>query len=345
MSNKITEQYFTLGDFSQRADEVLAQVTSTTGFVVEKEIFRRTIYDKNKVESLIYNGTFQGKPAVLKLQGLKPEVEEATIITEFPNFNESKRVRPPFLYAHEAWTEERGYGYMITEYVEAPKIFKMPFATAQEMAVFAEFYQEYRNRTFPHRFPWMQVDTDDSIEFSVFRVDHWRKISENKGRLTVSDYAPQLARFYPLAVKHMRFIPIVFCHGHLTANDIHCLPDNLFVVHSNLFWSYRPQWYDLAFNIWACLLHIRDTNYTIEQLLAYVESWIGSYHKIPVVQEDKDFERKMTIMLLERTMGSILVDLGANDTFALEENKPYFHHLLDLHQKFFDHLAQKLENA
>lgn len=74
MSNKITEKYFIQDDFSQRETDVLAQVTAETGFIVEKEIFRGIIYDKNKVGSLIYKGTFDGKPAVLKLQGLKPEV-------------------------------------------------------------------------------------------------------------------------------------------------------------------------------------------------------------------------------------------------------------------------------
>src|SRR3989338_9159052 len=75
MSNKITEKYFTQDDFSQREADVLAQVTAETGFVVEKEIFRGMIYDKSKVGSLIYKGTLDGKPAVLKLQGLKPRSE------------------------------------------------------------------------------------------------------------------------------------------------------------------------------------------------------------------------------------------------------------------------------
>ena len=92
-------------------------------------------------------------------------------------------------------------------------------------------------------------------------------------------------------------------------------------------------------------MHIRDTNYTFEQLMKYVDKWQAAYRSIPVVQQDKDFERKITVLLLERTMGAILVDLGANDFYEKEENKPYLRHLLDLHQRLFDHLAQKLETA
>ncbi len=343
MSNKITEKYFTQDDFSQHEAEVLAQVTAETGFVVEKEIFRGLIYDKSKIGSLIYKGSLNGKPAVLKLQGLKPEVDEVEIVRHFTDQNQSKLVRVPVLYAHKPWTEERGYGYLITEYLDAPKIFEMPFASTEQMHDFARFYQDYRTSALTRS--WVEPETKDSLAFTVHRVDHWRKISEHKKRLSLEDYAPYLVRYYPLAVKHLPSIPMVFCHGHLTANDIYRHPDGSFVVLSNLFWSYRPQWYDLAFNIWSCLIHIRDTSYSFEQMLEYVEKWLAIYRTIPVVQQDKDFERKITVLLLERTMGAILVDLGANDFFEKEEKKPFFQHLLSLHQQLFDYLAQKLETA
>ncbi len=343
MSNKITEKYFTQDDFSQREADVLTQVTAKTGFVVEKEIFRGMIYGKNKVGSLIYKGTRKGEPAVLKLQGLKPEVDEGEIVKHFTAQSQSNLVRVPVLYVHKPWTKELGYGYLITEYLNAPKIFEMPFASAEHMQDFARFYQEYRTSALTRS--WTEPETKDSLAFTVHRVDHWRKISEHKKRLTLEDYAPYLVRYYPVAVKHLPTIPMVFCHGHLTANDIYHLPDDSFVVLSNLFWSYRPQWYDLAFNVWSCLMHIRDTSYTFEQLLRYVEEWFAVYRTIPTVQQDKDFERKITVLLLERTMGAILVDLGANDFYEKEQKKPYLRHLLDLHQRLFSHLAQKLETV
>lgn len=343
MSNKITEKYFTQDDFSQREADVLAQVIAETGFVVEKEIFRGMIYDKNKVGSLIYKGTLKGEPAVLKLQGLKPEVDEGEIVKHFTAQNQSKLVRVPVLYRHKPWTEKCGYGYLITEYIAAPKIFEMPFATSEQMRDFARFYQEYRTSALTRS--WIEQETNDSLAFSVHRMDNWRKISEHKKRLSSGDYAPYLVRYYAMAEKHLPSIPMVFCHGHLTANDIYRLDDGSFVILSNLFWGYRIQWHDLAFNIWACLQHIRDTSYTFKQLLQYVEEWIKMYRTIPVVQQDKDFERKITALLLERTMGAILVDLGANDFYEKEENKEYFKHLLSLHQHLFDHLAKKLETV
>jgi hypothetical protein len=135
---------------------------------------------------------------------------------------------------------------------------------------------------------------------------------------------------------------MVFCHGHLTANDIFRIQNSSFVLLSNLFWSFRPQWYDLAFNVWGCLLHIRDVHYSFDELLSYVDQWRKTYRMIPAVQEDEDFDRKMTMLILERTLGAILVDLGANDFYEQKENQPYFQHLLNLHQQLFDTLAHSL---
>lgn len=283
MSNKITEKFFTQKDFSKREKEVLAEVTAKTGFRVEREIFRGVIYQKDKVGSLIYLGSWNNKPSVLKLQGLKPEINEDEIIRHFVVQNQSKLVRVPALYAHEPWKEKNGYGYLITEYIAGPKIFEMPFASDEQMSEFARFYQEYRASSLTR--PWLKPETLDSLAFTVQRIEHWRKISESKKRLRPDEYAPCLIRYYPLAVKHLPSISMVFCHGHLTANDIYKLPDGTFAMLSNLFWSYRPQWYDLAFNIWACLQHIRDINYNFDDMLRYINRWIQSYQKIPIVKK------------------------------------------------------------
>jgi hypothetical protein len=122
------------------------------------------------------------------------------------------------------------------------------------------------------------------------------------------------------------------------------MSDGSYVLFSNLFWSHCPEWYELSFNIWSCTQHIRDIDYKFEDLLKYIEKWRKHYHEIPIVQKDDDFDRKLNINLLERTMGAILVDIGVNDFYDKPENQKYFKHLLKLHQNLFNYLAKKLES-
>jgi hypothetical protein len=98
MSNKITEKYFGHANFTDNEQELLNAVKTKTNFQLEKKIFRGKIYDNDKVGSLIYKGIWQNKPAVLKIQGLQPDVDEIDIINRFNNQNESAKIRLPKLY-------------------------------------------------------------------------------------------------------------------------------------------------------------------------------------------------------------------------------------------------------
>lgn len=343
MVNRITEKYFTQGDFSQREIEVVKEIVQETGFELEEEIFRGVIYEKNKVGSLIYKGKYKEKPAVLKIQGLKPEIDEAKMVRNFIRQNRSLIVRVPELYSYKEWNKDRGYGFLIGEHIGGRKIFKMPFATEDQMRDYGKFYQEYRSLTLNR--PWIEQEAENSLKYTLGRIDNWRKISEHKGRLKEEDYVPFLERFKTLANRYFPSIPLMFCHRHLSANDVYKMPDGSYVLLSNLFWSYCLQWYELAFNFWACMQHIRNIDYRLDNLLEYLESWRKHYKQIPVVREDKEFDRKLDINLLERTMGAILVDIGVNDFYDKPENQKYFKHLLKLHQEFFNHLVKKLRGG
>jgi hypothetical protein len=336
MANDITGKYFTQTDFSAREKEVLGQVMAETGFEIEQEIFRGFVYDKNKVGSLIYQGKWRGQSAVLKLQGLKPEIEEWQIMEFFKAQNKSQQVRLPILYAYQPWDAKKGYGYLITEFIDALNIFKMPLASDQEMAKFANFYQEYRTLAITK--PWETIALA-SAQFTLVRVNKWLQFCKSKKRLAENQYLPYYEKFLILTNKHCPTIPLVFCHGHLSANDIFCPKDNEYVLTSNLFWAYRLQWYELAFNIWACLLAVSDLNFSPEQLIAYVNKWLAVYQQIPIVKLDPDFQRKINFLLAERMIGAILADLGVGDKFEGRENEQSLQHLLAIFQQFFDYLA------
>ncbi len=332
--NKIVEKYFTQTDFSKRETEVLEQVSSTTGFVPQQLLFRGMIYDPDKVGSIIYKGIYQGKDAVLKLQGLQPEIDESDILIAFAKQNKSKKIRLPYLYTYKKWDKEDGYGYLITEYLTAPRIYEMPDVTDKQIKLFCTFYQEYKTHCLNK--PFVPTPTENAIEFVIRRVDMWQKIAYHKKivleRIPQKKIEALMGEYKTYMSKHL--LPdMVFCHGHVSGADIF-YDEKEFILLSNLYWSYRPLYYDLVFGLHWCLQAFRDKEITYEKYIDYVENWLQHLYKIPVVSNDPKAKEQINCMLLERTMGAILIDTGSQEKSFGVEN------LLNIQMRLFGKLLE-----
>lgn len=342
MNEQIVSRYFEQEDFSEREKEVLDEILPKTNFIVEKEIYRGMVLDKNKVGSLIYSGILDGKPAILKIQGLKPEVNEPESMLKFKEQNKSKIIRTPEIYDYENWQENREYGYMIVEKIDYPKIFEMPIASDEQMKDFATFYQEYKTKAISEL--WIEKPADFDIPNKVFKsVENWRKIAESKNLPKKEEYEEILKDFYRIMPEHLDIFSMEFCHNHLSSDDIRKTPGGEYIIMSNLFWGYNLKWHDLSFNIWACMHKIRDNDFSFVEMIEYLDKWLKIYQEIPVVRDDKNFDHKIAALLLGKTLGSILVDLGALFEYENGKDAKYFEHLLELHKQLFNYLAEKLE--
>lgn len=340
MGNKITDRYFDQPNLAADEKRILDAITTATHFQPEKEIFRGQIYDANKVGSLIYRGTWDGKPTVLKIQGLRPDIDEIDIIERFIAQNESAMIRLPTLYAGSKWNESDGYGYLLLEYVDAPRIYEPPFADAEQQKTFCAFYQEYKSKCL--RVPLFEKEANEysSLVFTTQRVSHWAKIAQSKKHLS-SENVKSLETFLQLAGRHLPSIHMEFMHGHLTYDDIFKVPNGDYVLMSNLFWSYRPEYYDAVFHLWAGIKSIRDAHVTAEQVILYLESWKKNYQALDDIANDKDFERKFNMMFAERCIGALLVDIQ-NQRY--ESNRDIFvAQLQNLFRELFSSCCRQLE--
>ncbi|KPJ70883.1 hypothetical protein AMJ51_00675 [Microgenomates bacterium DG_75] len=63
-------------DMSAREKEILADIVSKTNFKPKKVIWRSSYWGTKQIGAVHYQGTFKNKPAVLKIQGVKPEISE-----------------------------------------------------------------------------------------------------------------------------------------------------------------------------------------------------------------------------------------------------------------------------
>jgi len=134
-----------------------------------------------------------------------------------------------------------------------------------------------------------------------------------------------------------------FMHGHFTYNDIFKLSEKEYILMSNLFWSYRPEFYDTTFHLWAGIKSLRDQSMTVEQVKEYLQNWLEEYKKLPFVMQDADFERKFNMMMAERCIGALLVDIQ-NQHYETDQSN-FIAHLTELFRGLFKHFADKLEKT
>jgi len=339
MSNRITEKYFDKRGFIEKEKEILEEIKNKTGFIFEKEIFRGEIYDKDKVGSLLYQGRWQNKPAVLKVQGLKLEIDEVDIINTFNKQNKSEKVRLPELYDSLKWNKQNGYGYLLMEFVGAPMIYNPPFADLEQIKDFCGFYEKYKTKAINKPFFPQAVYEQSSLVFTVQRVSHWAKIAESKNTLTESDIK-NLEKFLSLIGKHLPSVKMEFMHGHLTYSDVLKASNNEYVLMSNLFWSYRPEYYDTVFHLWAGVKSIRDLSVTLGQVIQYLQNWIEEYKKLSLIKNDPDFERKFNLMMAERCIGALLVDLR-NQSYHKDKDN-HIAHLTGLFRDLLNYFFSKI---
>ncbi|MFA7209429.1 MAG: hypothetical protein WC120_04030 [Parcubacteria group bacterium] len=340
MGNEIVEKYFKHANFADEEKRALAEIIAKTDFRPEKEIFRGRIYDDDKVASLVYKGVWRDRPAVLKIQGLQPEIDEIEMIGAFNGQNGSAVIRLPEFYGGSKWDGRSGYGYLLLGYIDASRIYQPPLADRERMDDFCSFYQEYKTGCLRKPFFPKEPNEQSSLVFTAQRVAHWARIAQSKGHLTGAG-VKNVERFLSLAGRHLPSIGMEFMHGHLTSEDIFKLPDNGYVLMSNLFWSYRPEYYDTTFHLWYGLKSLRDQKMTVVRIKRYLQDWLEAYKKIPVIMQDADFERKFDMAMAERCLGALLVDIR-NQHYA-EGRERYIGHLTGIFQELFGYFADKLE--
>jgi len=324
-------------------EEIVKEILKNSGFKIKKEVYRNfdTVDGEYRLRSLIYLGKYGGVEAILKVHGAKNAADDAREIRNFENQNKSETIRAPKVYRYQRWKDNAGYGFTIFEYIDAAEITSRPFPTAEQLRDFARFYQEYKTKAVTK--PWKKPDGRCTTLSILKSVDAWYENAEAKKRLKFEDYAPYVIRFYSLALKYAESIPTEFMHMHLYPEHIRKQSDGRYVILDHMSWGWRLQWADLSYMVWRTMLDIRDNKYSFGQLLDYVNRWVSAFERIPLVRKDRDFEKKLTFLLLERSIGIILGDLGSGRFWGTPRGKKYFKHKLYLQQRLFDHLADRLE--
>lgn len=337
--NKVTEKFFSHRKTAGQASAAFRRAAAEAGFEPAERLFSGRVLHPSKVGSVIYAGTWRGREAVLKVQLLPVEVPEERIIRAFNRQNQSARIRLPEVLAASPYRASRGFGYLVLERVKGQRLYGFPLAGSGDMDRFCSFYDELRSRAVRRAF--LPGKAPETLPFITERLDKWQRFAQANRFLKLADYAPYLLRFYRLAVSRTPRLPMVFGHAHLSPDDVFTAGGGRYVLMSNLFWQYRPLYYDLAFNAYTRIQQLKDPSVTFMGLVRYLKKWEERYRRLRYVRGDRSFTERLGFCLLERSIGAILVDVATNRTYG-NTSPTQFKRTLKLNQQIFDHLYANL---
>ncbi|HWR00142.1 MAG TPA: hypothetical protein VN397_04845 [Candidatus Methylomirabilis sp.] len=305
MQNRIVEKFATHQDFAPWANRAIEDVARATGFVPDGEVQRRFIYDPSKTWRVRVRGTLEGRPALLRIENLKLEIDEETIRASFRRQAEGSRVRPPITYATRPFDDGKGYAWSIDEYADGRMLFDSVGVSNAAARAFMPFYRAYREAV---REPFWPAPEGDITAFCAQQFDGWLTVARERDASVVQRHAPLLERLRERVLGGVRGLPPRFMHAHLTGADVRVAPDGTYVVFANHFWSWRQPGYDVAFPLWGQWMALPERRRTPSAVRDITETWLAAVRGelSDVVSADD-----VTTMLFNRLFGSLILDIPA----------------------------------
>ena len=294
-------------DVREREQEILADIKSKTGFDVDEVIWRSDYLGTGRIGAINYRGSYEGKSAVLKVQGVKPALSEFFMIGEFRKQNKSKTIRPPHIYRHLPWDQDRQYEAFLMESVIGGKVVESgKLLTGAEIAPFFEIYKEYKRNCITK--PWLPRPTQDTMDELVKRVKELMKeVKPNSPLRQPGDF--DLAMEAVAVLKEVwKDEGLEFVHGHFSVEDL-MRQDNEVVLFSNLFWKWKNPFYDLVFGYhWEMYSLGRVAEITLDLVDSQRMMWLT------IIRQTADEIRPdrgrvlADAALLERSIAGLLLD-------------------------------------
>ncbi|MCX6807991.1 MAG: hypothetical protein NTZ80_04330 [Patescibacteria group bacterium] len=346
MANKISEQYFIHKSLSPKNEKALLErVLEESSFLLEKELFRRKIYDTSKIYRLTYQGFYKKKKAVLTINLIEQPLDEAETLSKFKIKNKSSKISLPTLLVQKTWDDKNKYSWLIAEFAEGKPLIsesgnKMNFPSEAKMKEFANFFEEFRTNCLQKAFLKQDPVDRSVLIFCMRRAVHWSKIAEAKSEPLNSAVTRALELYFEIAPLYLSPMKMTWQHGHLYMGGLYKTVQDKYLVLSNTLWGFRPEYYDTTFHIWWEIKSIRNTKIQSKNAIEYIEKWRSLYMSLSSIKKDPNFSNKFDMMMLERCLGAILIDI--DNQHYKSGAKMYKKHLLNLFYELFNYFAFRL---
>ncbi len=333
-SNTFVEKY---DEYEQNLETTKQKVLRALSLVPEfvltsPEEKLSSLYTTDKITSAVLEGDYRGTSSLMKLQFIETPQNEAHIIDQFNQQSTSSIVHLPENLFYIPFDKQLGASILVTKSVVGSPLYE-DASSPQAVTAFTDFYDEYRTHCLNKAFFPPATGEDDISMFCKKRAESWSNIADKNHALT-KEVVEMRDAFLSLIDKTS--LPMEFVHGHLTKDNILVQDDGQITLFANLYWSYRPQFYDSVFHLWHFL---KDSAETISPKdgLRFLEMWENAYIELSSIGSIDAFRRAFRLMMMERSIGTLLADIPANAWDKERKEKAY-----ELFRGIFDVYARSL---
>lgn len=304
--NKISHLFLEGSDLADREKEVLEDASRRFSFIPKKLLDRSSWWTSKEIGAFRYEGKYKGKRAVLKIQGVKPKTSEIYMIQAFSKANKSKILRHPLLYSFLPWDDKKRYEALVLEFVDGKRIVNSP-TNNKELEEFFNLRKEYKKNCVIN--PWIDKPSESLSDEIKINFKKWREASfklypthpfrEKTDRKLIDEAVDLLVQDY-------KGIASEFQHGHFSTGDLYKISENEVIVLSNLYWSWKPPFYDAIFGYHWFIYHLAKLpNATPELVKQQRNLWLSTINSLAKTDSDK---KLLNLALLERSAAGLNLD-------------------------------------
>jgi len=330
-------------DMFSKEDEIVKEIKTLTGFSPEKNIWRSEYWGRNLGASH-WLGDYNGKKAVLKIQGVKPDLSEIYIIGEFSKQNRSRLIRPPTIHEKLPWKDHNDYEAIITEYASGGNVIidgKIP--TREKIARFLSYYCEYRKNCIPVEswLPKPEVENDWRTSLDKLIITSQKAYPNN--RLRKKEDLKLAQNAYQTLSKVYKNVQLEFLHGHFSCKDLiyESKGSDRIILFSNLFWKWRFPFFDAVFAYHWFMYELANVkNISSNQVENQRAIWFEEIYKATEAFQSKQKNRLLKAAFLERAVAGFTLD-----SFLVDSKKPISEYLYESTKREAQSLIKELNSS
>ncbi|MDP4000540.1 MAG: phosphotransferase [bacterium] len=300
---------------TELGQQALRVAEATAGFEIGEKIYESGGGNRNA----IYEGEYEGNPAVLKIYRDHRINDEPRSLERFHEENTSGVISAPKLYASEIIDHHAGW--LIMERLEGGSFLQSPLGD-EDREKFVDILAEYHERCqwSPTR-PLTVVEQLPANEYHRYRISRWLRMAvetdtarQCEGReplLTSEAFIPRFERGLDLIDRTFKDATMTWGHGHIKPKDVYIAGSKIYLTdfgHTKM----HPPGYEPAFAVWSDVLMEGDwQDVDLEAFSGRVAQWKALFEKRAKALGMEQFDELWRASLTERCLGFLTADIAA----------------------------------